>query len=268
MAVNKRPHFQFLDKPDGQPILFAHQGGAEAKGPNPWNVRNTMIAFDAAYKLGIRHFETDTVSTADGGALAFHGSDSPKEEIMTGLPQRARLEAMTAAEIHHSIRVFGQEIPMLNDVLQTWPDVRVNIDPKTDKSVLPTAAAIRLSSAADRVCVTSFDYSRTKAVADEFGGQKFICTGLARLGGYALKLGVDSYLENTEAACLQLPYNHTSAKMVERAHKHGLGVHVWTPNQYPDIISSMKDGVDGIMTDELRVGLRAMQAFKQGNFAV
>jgi glycerophosphoryl diester phosphodiesterase len=56
------------------PVLVAHRGG-DAAGIEK---ENSLAAFQAAYDLGYRWFETDVVTTKDGQLLAIHGvSASP-----------------------------------------------------------------------------------------------------------------------------------------------------------------------------------------------
>lgn len=248
MNAYARPQFEFLDHED--PIAFAHQGGDQAG----WDKRNTMPAFEAAYDLGYRYFETDAIASIDGQVIAFHGSGGRREERCSGLPLRSLLQSLPYEEIREKYKIEGEEMPLMADVLTTWPDVRVNIDPKTKEAVLPLARLIRDLGVIDRVCVTSFSNERTKGVANELGGREKVCTGLGPLGAIALKsqgLLVPTYLARTKAACLQLPYQHVSARMVEYARHYGLDTHVWTPNEAEQMREALEKGVDGVMTDKV-----------------
>ena len=51
-------------------------------------------------------------------------------------------------------------IPLLEDLLGTWPDVRVNIDPKHDASVKPLVEVLDTHDAFDRVCIGAFSDRR------------------------------------------------------------------------------------------------------------
>jgi glycerophosphoryl diester phosphodiesterase len=249
-AVNiiDRPHFAFLDQED--PLAFAHQGGDLAG----MDKRNTMVAFATAYALGYRIFETDAICSADGAVVACHGAGNAREERQWQVPQRSYLQGLTYHDMRRKHKVAGEEMPLLEEVLREWPDVRVNIDPKTEEAVLPLAKLLRDMKAVDRVCITSFRYARAKGVAEELGGQERVCTGLGPLGAIALKsrgLLLPGYLRHTKAACLQLPYQHVNEKMIDIAFCHGLDVHVWTPNEAKDMRKSLEQGVDGVMTDNV-----------------
>lgn len=249
MDLRTRPRFEYLDNND-MPIASAHQGGDGAGVDR----RNTMPAFEAAYDMGYRYFETDAIVSEDGYVLAFHGAGGRREAQRSGLPRREELQGMSYQDIRAKYSFGGEEIPLMEEVLTTWPDVRVNIDPKTNESVRPLARLIGRLGVTDRVCVTAFNYERTKGVAAELGGQDRLCTGLGPLGFVALKshgLLVPGYLTDTRAACLQLPHQYVSRRMVDIAFHHGLEVIVWTPNEPDEIADALNKGVDGVMSDNV-----------------
>ena len=124
--------FPFLDWPG--PLAFAHQGAHSPDGPG----ENTMAAFEAAVALGYRYLETDAHATADGVLVAFHDDRLDRLTDRTGA-----IGDLPYAEVR-AARVTGRdEIPLLEDLLTAWPDVRVNIDPKHDAAVDPLVDLIR-----------------------------------------------------------------------------------------------------------------------------
>ncbi len=130
--------FAFLDHPG--PIPFAHRGGA-----GDWP-ENTMPAFAGAVAAGYRYVETDVHVTADGVLVAFHDESLDRVTDRTGLIRELPWSDVAAA------RVDGREpIPLLEDLLGTFPQVRVNIDPKHDSAVEALAETITRTGAIDRV---------------------------------------------------------------------------------------------------------------------
>lgn len=236
--------FPFLDHPG--PIPFAHRGGA-SEAPE-----NSLPAFQAAVDLGFRYLETDVHATADGVLVAFH------DEVLDRVTDRTgRIDELPWSEVSQA-RIDGREpIPLLEDVLTTWPDVRVNIDPKADSSVEPLIAVLRRVGAVDRVCIGSFSDERIDRVRDALGPE--LCTGM----GPEEFIGLIRAFQGEEVAfrsqAAQIPpADHqgrplATPELVEVAHANGIAVHVWTIDD-PDEMRALLDiGVDGIMTDRPRV---------------
>jgi len=130
----------FLDHPG--PLAFAHRGGAAHAPENSWR------AFEHAIGLGYEYLETDVQATADGVLIAFH--DRTLDRV-TGQP--GKISRLALRDISGT-RIDGTEpIPVLEDLLAAWPDVRFNIDVKGTPAVAPLARVLRRTSAWDRVCV-------------------------------------------------------------------------------------------------------------------
>ncbi|WP_198427054.1 hypothetical protein, partial [Acinetobacter baumannii] len=61
-------------------------------------------------------------------------------------------------------RIAGTEsVPRLEDLLEEWPQLRVNIDIKTPGAIVPLVRVIERTRAHDRWCVTSFSDQRRQA---------------------------------------------------------------------------------------------------------
>ena len=223
------------------PVGFAHRGGA---GPHP---ENTERAFRHALDLGFRHLETDVHVTADGVLVAFH------DDRLDRVTDRAgTLDSLTWSDVSRA-RVDGTDpILRLEEMLEAFPDALVNIDPKAWAAVEPLASTLVRMNALERVCVTSFSRRRTRAVKKLTGDR--LCTGGAAGAVVELHAGVpmgmlddvDVVQVPTRARGLQI----VNERLVRRAHRRGIHVHVWTIDD-PDEMHRLLDlGVDGIMTDE------------------
>ena len=238
--------FPFLDWPG--PLAFAHQGAHVAGGPG----ENTMAAFEAAVALGYRYLETDAHVTADGVLVAFHDDNLDRLTDRTGL-----IGDLPYAEVRAARVRGGEGVPLLEDVLAAWPDVRVNIDPKHDAAVAPLVDLIRRTGTLDRVCFGAFSDRRLARLRAALGPGACTSMGprqVARLVAASRRMPAGSF----PAACVQVPTNQgpiplVTERFVNAAHERGLPVHVWTINDADEMHRLLDLGVDGIMTDRTDV---------------
>ena len=181
----------FLDHPG--PIPFAHRGGAGA-----WP-ENTMPAFEGAVGLGYRYVETDVHVTADGVLLAFH--DDRLDRVTNG---RGIISELPWRDVRLA-RVSGREpIPLLEDLLGTWPDLRVNIDPKHDGAVDSLVDVLRRTGSTERVCLGAFSDRRLGVLRRALGPD--VCMSLgprATVRLRAASFGVP--VGRLPGACAQVP---------------------------------------------------------------
>ncbi|WP_460458809.1 glycerophosphodiester phosphodiesterase [Angustibacter peucedani] len=233
-------------------------------------LENTMTAFAAAVDLGMTHVETDVHATRDGVVVAFH--DSVLDRVSDG---RGAIADLTWAELR-SIRVGGSEVvPRLADLLDAWPDLRVNVDVKDWPAVTPLADVVRRAGAVERVCITAFDDRRSAAVHRLLGPRvasspgrrgvsRWRCASLlpGRLGDRLARP------RDPQAVAFQVPAGAGPLRVVTAhslavAHRLGLQVHVWTVNEAPEMHRLLDLGVDGLITDRsdtLREVLRERSA--------
>ena len=238
--------FPFLDWPG--PLAFAHQGAHVTGGPG----ENTMAAFEAAVALGYRYLETDAHVTADGVLVAFHDDNLDRLTDRTGL-----IGDLPWAEVRAARVRGGEGVPLLEDVLAAWPDVRVNIDPKHDAAVDPLVDLVRRTGTLDRVCFGAFSDRRLSRLRAALGPGACTSMGprqVARLVAASRRMPAGSF----PAACVQVPTHQgpiplVTERFVAAAHERGLPVHVWTINDATEMHRLLDLGVDGIMTDRTDV---------------
>jgi glycerophosphoryl diester phosphodiesterase len=252
------PRWPFLDHPG--PIPFAHQGGA-SDFPE-----NTMRAFQHAVDLGYRYIETDVHATLDGVLVAFHDDTLDRVTDRRGVIGELRWADISQARVGDG----DDRIPRLEDLLGTWPDVRVNIDPKHDASVTPLVEVLTRTAAFERVCIGAFSGRRLARFRRLT--QNRVCTSMgpaevARLRASSYGVPVGRFAP--ACACAQVPTRAARMPLVDRrfvdaAHRGGLQVHVWTINDADEMDGLLDLGVDGIMTDRpavLKAVLERRQAW-------
>src|SRR5215210_6329459 len=208
--------YAFLDH-DG-PIAFAHRGGAAG------GVENSLRAFQHAVDLGYRYVETDVYETSDGVLLAFHDRTLDRVTDLTG-----RIAALPHSHVLRA-RIGGSEpIPTLEDVLGSWPELRVNIDVKAFSATSALVEVIRR---------TALGPSRVALLR---------VASMSRLAGLLVPRAVPCARVPDRLGPLRL----VTHKLVELAHRHGVRVHVWTIDDAAEMRRLLDLGVDGIMTDRI-----------------
>ncbi len=236
----------YLDHP--RPIAFAHRGGAAHAPENSWT------AFEHAVKLGYAYLETDARATADGMLMAFHDRTLGRMTDASG-PIGARSYSEGSA-----LRMAGSEpIPLLEDLLGAWPDVRFNIDLKDEPGICLLPGVLYRTGAWDRVCVTSFSGSRLRTARGLLNQRVCMATSPAAIAALKCTIGktmphnrmLAGRLSRAEARCAQVPGRVTTGPFVRRAHALGLDVHVWTINDRAEMTRFLDLGADGIMTDDI-----------------
>ena len=238
----------FLDHP--RPHAFAHRGGAAHAPENSWT------AFERAVKLGYAYLETDARATSDGKLMAFHDRTLDRVTDASG-----PIGSRTFREVS-ALRVAGSEpIPLIEDLLGAWPDVRFNIDLKDEPSITLLAGVLRRTGAWDRVCVTSFSGSRLRAARGLLDRPVCMATSPAVIAAVRYTIGAASpgrqagllarRLAQWQVRCAQVPAWMASGSFVRRAHALGLDVHVWTINDRAEMSRLLDLGADGIMTDDI-----------------
>ena len=224
------------------PIAFAHRGGA-----GDWP-ENTMPAFAGAIALGFTYVETDAHVTADGVVLAFHDDRLDRVTSMAG-----RINELPWSEVSRALVDDAEPIPLLEDILESWPEIRVNIDAKSDEVVEPLADLLTRLGCLDRVCIGSFSDSRLERLREVLGPD--LCTSMgpravARVKATSYRLGSAV----PPGDCLQVPVSSRGITLVDdrfirRARAIGVPVHIWTIDDAVEMNRLLDMGADGIMTD-------------------
>lgn len=231
--------------PESGVVAMAHRGFSLD------GLENSMAAFGAAIELGFRYVETDVHATEDGVLLAFH--DHSLDRVTD---RHGDVAALPWSQVRRA-RIGGREpIPQLRDLLDTWPDLHVNIDIKDEPAIDPLVRVIEQTRAHDRVCVTSFSDRRRTTALKRLSRPVTTSAGQTRTAAFVLSQGVPALARHAARGvdCLQVPERYgripvVTPRSLRAAHQVGLKVHVWTVNVERDMDRLLDMGVDGLITD-------------------
>ncbi|WP_374968633.1 glycerophosphodiester phosphodiesterase family protein [Terrabacter sp. BE26] len=247
--VKTRPYL------DRTPVALAHRGGS-LYPPNV-GLENTMTAFGNAIAMGYTHVETDVHVTRDGRLVAFHDTVLDRVTDAHGrirnLPWSAVSQARIGADEH---------VPLLTEVLDTWPDVRLNIDLKAPGTAEPLWRLIQERALHGQVCVGSFSQRSISQFRHLSRGS--VATAAAQMGTALARFGprLLAAMVRTPADVFQVPptvsirgrvVQVVTPRLVATAHRHGKQVHVWTIDDAEEMHRLLDLAVDGLVSDRIDV---------------
>ena len=245
--ASEHPYFE-----GSTPRVFAHRG-LHLNVPE-----NTAGSFRAAIAMGATFIETDVVGSKDGFAIISHDTTLDRISTRTGL-----VSEHTAAELA-DIDLGGEGFLTLVQALEQFPPTRFNIDVKDDTAIDGVVHAVNHAEAIDRVLITSFSTRRRRAtvarlprVASSASATEFLVIAAATRLGFTPPLPLVHALQIPERAN---GITFVTEQMVERYHRAGLEIHVWTIDDEETMRRLLGIGVDGIVTDRADIALRVVNS--------
>jgi glycerophosphoryl diester phosphodiesterase len=240
------------------PIAIAHRGG-DASGPEK---RNTMAAFQAAFKLGYKYAETDVILAASGELVLIHGSHDWLQAALKRDITRQTLQKMTLEQIRTIFKPGGEQVPLLEEVLVSFPGMKFILDLKTDETTEPLAKLVKRLKAERQVCAAGFSYKRTLRFVKALGSTQ-ASTGLTvgrglrfrNMNMFMLKSG---RLSGVEAILMH--HSLVSQPMLGLVHRRGFKAVIWTANSRLSIKHAVRSGADGIISDRITLLKQTLEA--------
>lgn len=251
----RRPGHPYLA---GAPLLIAHRGGA-ALAPE-----NTMAAFsNAVERWEADILEMDVRRTADGKVVVIHdatvdrtcdGSGGVRElpwSVLRSLDAGYHFRDVAG---RHAYRGRGARIPLLDEVLEAFPNTRMNIEAKTPAVAPLLVDTIRRHGARDRVLMAA-EREGARPSRHGYRGPHGASRRQIRLF-YLLHARTFGALYTPRADALQVPdawqgMQVVTPRFVEEAHRRNIPVHAWTIDDPVDMRRLLSWGVDGIQSDRL-----------------
>lgn len=242
--------YAFFDVPFS---AFAHRGGCDDGVGEEFE--NSLLAFrHAVDDLGYRYVETDVHATSDGELLAFH--DMRLDRVTD---QRGAIAELEWAQVR-AARIGGREpIPTMDEVFETLPEARINIDIKESNAITPLVRAIRRHNAYDRICVASFSPLRLAAFRRAMGPRVATSASLCAVAWSSFVPVLPRFV-NAGVQAFQIPVRQRigpaditvlTRRLLRTARGRDMRVHVWTIDDPDQMRSLMDAGVDGIVSNRI-----------------
>lgn len=234
-----------------KPVIFAHRG-ASLYAPE-----NTLSAFSLAVQQGARAFELDAMLTWDGVPVVIH--DQTLQRTTDGEGEVCRKTAAQIrkldAGIHFSKEFRGEKIPLLEEVLESFhDDILINIELKNYHSPKDDLARAVLSKVTrhemlDRVIFSSFLTRNLRMVRSQ---EKEAKTALLTPGGLPGQFFRSFLFRSCSPDIIHPNFEDISRDSIEKEHRQGRCVNVWTVNDLESARNLIYWGVDGLITDDPR----------------
>jgi glycerophosphoryl diester phosphodiesterase len=221
---------------------------------------NTMVAFDGAVALGFEWLETDLHVTADGVLVCVHDptlarttdSSGPVSEFT--LSELSQIDAgyRHAPQDGYPYRGTGVRIPTLEEVVTSYPDVRLIVDLKREGLVGALWKLIERHGLHERIVVGSFSDRRLTAFRRLSRGSVAMSTGPGRsIAAFAGALAgrVPRLADAVQFPISVGPLKPLTSRTIASFHRGGYQAHVWTVNDAEAMRRFYDIGVDAVITD-------------------
>ena len=236
---------------------MAHRGGAKLAP------ENTMAAFRRAvdeYDADV--LEMDARLTSDGRLVVIHdetvdrttdGSGPVREmtwDQVKRLDAGYRFRDLSGA---FSFRGKGVRLPLFEEVLDAFPDLRINVEPKAAEAAAPLAAAVRARGAEHRVLVGAVLEATRKGARGHRGPWGASRRQLAPFWfAHRVPLAGRWYVPRADAFQVSERWGAfplLTPSLVRSAHRRNIPVHAWVVDDPKAMRRLLAWGVDGIQTD-------------------
>ncbi len=240
----------------GAPLLVAHRGGGRLAP------ENTLAAFTSAVEdWGADMLELDVRLTSDGVVVVIH--DATVDRTTNG---KGAVSDLTFAELraldagyrfldpdgNPTFRGRGVIVPTLEEVLDGFPGVWLNVEAKEAAVAVPLVDLVRKRGEEYRVLLAAEIEKNRREIRDyqgPWGASRLDCFlfWMAQWipGGSAFTPSVDVFQvpEHWKGKRVLTP------RLIREAHRRNIPVHVWTVDDPEDMKRLLSWGVDAIQSD-------------------
>ena len=245
-----------------RPLVIAHRGGSK------WAPENTMAAFAKSLKARADGVELDIHRCKSGELVVIHDETLDRTTSGKGFVKDHTLEELKklSAGKWFDQEYAAEKLPLLEDVLKLADGkMIVNIEIKNSPVEYPgiendLAKVLQDYKYPDKILISSFDHELIRRVHKKTPQYQvaFLDAGIiADVGDYADKIGAKAW---------NAGFSELRPDAVERAHKAGLAVNVWTVDGHKKWREAMDMKVDGIVTDDPAGLLEYFEDYSSQNF--
>ena len=214
------------------------------RGASAHVVENTMAAFRRARADGADGVELDVRLCQSGEVVVFHDEDLRR---LAGRPERVAALSLRALR---EVRLAGEPIPLLAEVLEELSGLLINVEIKAPRALPPpglVAATARVIAARDGVLVSSFN---PFALAELRVRAPRLPVGLLFHAEQSRPLR-DAWARHVLRPCAVHPEHVLVDLAAARAwRREGLEINVWTVDRPEDVRRMADAGVDAIITND------------------
>jgi glycerophosphoryl diester phosphodiesterase len=252
-----------LRRPEGRFARVGHRG-ASALAPE-----NTLQALELAVELGCDMLEFDVLDLADGTLVLAHSNDL--REVSHGAA-RGRVRSRDL----EGLRRVAPDLPTLDEALafcaDRLPGIGLQLDLKRLGTEAATVEAVRRHGVLDRSWISTFEARSLRRLAelepelprsytlprDRYGISKrgplapVVRAALGSIGA-SLPRRLPVLLARARAGAATLHYSIASRAAIASAHEVDAAVYVWTVDDPRLAERLVRDGVDGIITNDPRI---------------
>lgn len=245
------------------PLVIAQRGGAEL------SPENTLIAFERAVKLGVDMIHFNIRMSQDGHLVVIHDDTVDRTTNGEGKVAELTLEQLRAFDAAHRFRDIrgnfiyrnqGVRIPTVEEVFRQFPDTRMMIEMKEERSMPAGEMEEKLYQLINKykmdnkVVVYSADDKMMQHFRDQSSGKIAVGAGKQEITGFSVlhKLFLNRLYRPKSDAIIVPPssggINHTDRRLIEGAHRLNMKVIFWDIKDEQTMIRLLGRGADGIIT--------------------
>lgn len=246
----------------GRPLIMAHRGES---GNIP---ENTILALEAAVKIGVDVLESDVRFTKDNIPILFHDDDLERTTGVSGSVRDKTLDELLQIDLGYTFTTdIGQTYPFrgkglrvvtLTEALGRFPDTILNLDIKDTFRKAPeeVARVLQENQRSEKIMIASFHPRQLKRFREK---APMIPTSAHpnEIRNFVIGVRMRSmrfFVRSVAYKAFQVPewsgsLQIVTPRFVAAAHERDIAVHVWTINNREDMERLLSMEVNGIFTD-------------------